>query len=279
MTTVQTMLNPPKRRRIAASTLCVLLAAASGVVGGCTKTTSRGRLDPPEMLVAPHDQTKGEALWAVVPIGNESGVSFVDTMAFSDTLVNVITEVRGVACVPMNRTIAALRMMGDRAINTPQAARALANFMGVDGVVIGSITAYDPYDPPKLGLTLALFSQEGRQEQEIIDPIKLQAAYTDQNQKSGSTYMEKPASVVSEYYDAANHQVLMDARRYGAGRTNAESAMGWKTSLLSMDMYTKFAAYQTVSRLLEQERLRLARGNAPAAGGEIELTPPQSPTR
>lgn len=263
MTTVQTMLNPWRARSVRA-TLALLAAGCAICVSGCFKSSTRGQLNPPEVLVAPSDPVKGEALWAVVPLNNESGVSFVDTLAFSDTLTQVISEVRGLACVPMNRTLAALRAMGNRPINTPQGVRALANFMGVDGVVIGSITAYDPYDPPKIGINLALFLRDTGRESEVIDPIKLQAAYTDAVKTTQTNYLEKPASTVSEHFDAASHDVQLEVRRFATGRTDPDSSLGWRTSFISMDLYRKFAAHQAVARLLESERLRLAQTSAAA---------------
>lgn len=254
MTTVQTMLLSRHTSALALGG-CLLAALA---LAACTKTSPRGRLDPPEVLTSPYDSVKGDALWAVVPLANESGVSTVDTLACSDTLVGVITETRGLTCVPMNRTLAALRALGNRPINSPQAARTLANIMGVDGVVLGSITAYDPYDPPKLGLTLALFIRDTGREDQAIDPIQLQSAYTDQSKTNPSQFLDRPASLVSEHFDAANHDVQLELRRYGTGRTNPDSSLGWRTGLISMELYTKFAAHQAVSRLLEHERLRLA---------------------
>ena len=266
MTTVQTMLMSRVTPRAIARLLTLgAVLALVPALPACTKSSTRGRLEPPEVLVAPGDPVKGDALWAVVPLNNESGVSFVDALAFSDTLAQVITEARGLTCVPMNRTLQALRAMGNRPINSPQAALMLANQMGVDGVVIGSITAYDPYEPPKIGLTLALFVRDTGREDEVIDPIKLQSAYTEQTRASQTNYLGKPASVVSEHFDAASHDVQLELRRFATGRTDPDSSMGWRTGIISMDLYTKFAAHQAVSRLLESERLRLAQPAQQAA--------------
>lgn len=257
MTTVQTMLNTRR-------TLCVTVAItlASAMLTACNQPKQRGRLEPPEVLVAPYDSVKGEPLWAVVPLVNESGVSVVDTLAMSDALVNRVTEVRGLSCLPMNRTIAGIRAMGNKPINSPAAARTLANILGVDGLLVGTITAYDPYDPPKLGMTLALFIRDTGREEQIIDPIRLQTAPTDQSRTMQTQFLEKPAAVVSEHYDSLNHEVQMDLKRYAMGRHDPDSAMGWRSGLVSMDLYSQFAAHQTLSRLLEAERLRLAQQTA-----------------
>lgn len=264
MTTVQTMLLSRHTSALALGG-CLLAALA---LAACTKTSPRGRLDPPEVLTSPYDSVKGDALWAVVPLANESGVSTVDTLACSDTLVGVITETRGLTCVPMNRTLAALRALGNRPINSPQAARTLANIMGVDGVVLGSITAYDPYDPPKLGLTLGLFSRD-RKAADPFDPMRLQSAYTDADYTIGSSrFADKPVAALSEHLDGANHAVQMDIKRFAAGRHDPRSSLGWRTYLASMTLYTEFAAHLAVSRLIEQERLRVGIPPVTAANAE-----------
>jgi len=55
----------------------------------------------------------------------------------------------------LNRTIAAMRALRMSDLKSPAEVRQLASELGVDGVIVGSITAWDPYDPPKLGIALA----------------------------------------------------------------------------------------------------------------------------
>lgn len=250
MTTVQTMLGTCR----AGLALIAALWMIAGFLSGCSGNDARV---PPQVLVAPYDSSQGEALWAVVPLANESGVSFADTDLVADALVAKLDEARGIACLPLNRTIAAMRARGMTALRSPGDARMLANTLGVDALVIGSITAYDPYSPPKLGLTLAVFAKENRPS-DGVDPMKLQTAYTDQDPKVRTQYLDRPIAAMSEHYDGANHEVQLALQRYAAGRHEPASALGWRGMLASMDLYVEFAAYQAVSRLLELERLRLA---------------------
>jgi hypothetical protein len=255
MTTVQTMRTPDfvsvRGLFLAAGAMLASLAVA---LSGCED--SRKALVAPEVLVAPYDTSKGEVLWAVAPLGNESGVSTVDTDMVADALVSKIDEIRGVSCLPLNRTFAAMRARNMRAIRTPGDARLLATTLGVDALLVGNITAYDPYNPPKLGLSLALYSRD-RGSADAFDPMKLKSSFTDYGQISRSQFADRPAAVVSEHLDGANHEVQMELQRYAQGRHDQSSALSWKSSLASMDLYTEFAAYFAVSRLLDQERLRL----------------------
>ena len=252
MTTVQTMFKLPPH-----SFLGVVVAAALTALASCGPK-ERGQLFVPSVQVSPYDSTRGNVLWAVVPLTNESGASFVDHMAVSDALVAKIAETRGLSCLPLNRTIAAMRALGSKSVNSPNQARALANALGADGLVVGSITAYDPYNPPKLGLNLALFTRDGAQVDQTIDPFGISIQYSEFMKRITTQYNERPSSVVTLHLDGANHEVLMDLKRYQIGRHDIDSAMGWRTALMNMDLYTQFAAYEAVGKLLDQERLRLA---------------------
>ncbi|MFN7022236.1 MAG: hypothetical protein ACK4WH_13040, partial [Phycisphaerales bacterium] len=189
--------------------------------------------------------------------GNESGVSFVETDLIADTLVAKINEVHGLSCLPLNRTLAAMRARNLTAIRSPADARLLAATIGADAVVVGNITAYDPYNPPKLGLSLAVFSRD-RQAADPFDPMRLRTSYSDSDYGvSNSRFADKPVAVISEHLDGASHDVQMNLSRYAAGRHDGESALGWKGHLSNMSLYTEFAAHHAIARLLEQERLRV----------------------
>ncbi len=237
----------------------LLLLAFALALPGCA--WDEKELVPPQVLVSPYDSLRGDVLWAVVPLANESGVSLVDTLAVSDSLCYTVGQVRGLAAVPMNRTLAVMNAKGMVGIRSPQEAKDLATALGVDGLIVGTITAWDPYNPPKIGLTLVLHAKDGSlgtERKGWVDPKKLSGAYneplTAENQSK-----DRPAAVVSEHLDAASHEVLMDLQAYARGRHDKESALGWKRYTASMELYTQFASYWTVRRLLEEERLRLAR--------------------
>jgi hypothetical protein len=253
MTTGQTM---PARARHAARRLSFALAL---LLAACA---AKGpRLTPPQELVAPYDTARGEVLWGVVPLRNESGASVVDALGVSDKVAAAAAQVRGVRAVPVNRTIAAMRALKLTEIKGPEDLQTLATEMGVDGLIVGSITAWDPYDPPKLGLALALYARPGamdRRGAEALDTRRLEYQPTDYQYFPRTTYKETPASVVSEYLDAKNHAVLEQLQSYAQGRHDPTSAYGWKRYTASMDLFTEFAAWHAVSRLLDHEWIRLA---------------------
>ncbi len=271
MTTGQTMLvccslrvarlRSPLRAAAAVLAACAVLVG----LGACAARTQQ--LTPPAVLSSPYDTSRGEVLWAVVPLRNETGTTTLDAFAISDKVVAAASQVRGVRALPLNRTIATMRALSMTQLADPADAKRLATEMGVDGLIVGSITAYDPYNPPTLGLSLALYARPGAMDTggvTTIDTRTLQYQPTDYHYFPRSSFKESPASVISVHLDGKNHQVLMDVQNYARGRHDPTSAYGWKRYLASMDLFTEFAAWHAVGRLIDHEWIRLARSTSPA---------------
>lgn len=260
MTTAQTM----HARRGLAGLVLWLLAAL-----GCSSGPAERPLVMPLTTVAPYDVRGGELLWAVVPLRNESGTVLADPLQVSDKVVAAVQEVEGIACLPLNRTLEAMRALNLQMVTTPAEVRALADALAVDGLVIGSITAWDPYDPPVLGMSLALYARGDAMRAEPaargLDTRALSARPAEVAFPA-SGYDDGPASVVSEHLDARNHETLMNVKGYAFGRADERRALGWMRYTASMDLYMEFGAHLVVRRLLARESERI--GPPIAAAGE-----------
>lgn len=231
----------------------LLLALA---LGGCAGPG----LDSPRMHASPYDASRGEPTWAVVPLRNESGTSLLAEDRISDAVVAAAAQTQGLRCLPLNRTLAAMRSLSMERVESPAQLRQLAAAMGADGIIVGSITEYDPYTP-KLGLALALYAPPGALasgRSEPVDPRHLTYQPTDYDYFEGAAFQDDPLAVVSVYLDGKNHQVQMDVKDYATGRHDRRSALEWKRYLAIMDLYTEFAAWHAVGRLLDHEWIRLA---------------------
>ncbi|QQS09778.1 MAG: hypothetical protein IPK69_03930 [Phycisphaerales bacterium] len=218
----------------------------------------KSKLTAPEITLSPYGSLR-EVLWAVVPPTNESGTTLVNPLDMGDTLVQAIEEAQGLRCVPLNRTLDAMRALEMPAVRTPGDARRLGAAMGVDGIVVGTLTAYDPYTPT-LGLSLALFARPGSPGAGGGEPLKpwiLEGAATEPT-ANGRVFSDRPQSTASMILDAKNHQVLMDLRRYATGRSDDDSALGWRRYTKSMALYSQFACHKAVEELLRSEWSRLA---------------------
>jgi hypothetical protein len=244
----------------------VVLLASMLTGGGCAGTPPP-ELTTPEVLVSPYQADRSQPLWAVAPLRNESGTSVVESMEMCDELVARVSEVRGLAAIPMNRVIATMRAIGMREVNTPGDARTLAQALGVDSIIVGSVTSWDPYDPPRIGLTLGLFGRgPSSPAQGGLDTRELEGSATE---LTPTRFDDRPLSVIVAHYDARNHEVLMSVQRYAAGRTDYRAPLGWRSYTANMDQYVQFVAFQSLSQLLDAERLRIARAAPPRAKGQM----------
>ncbi|MCC6660313.1 MAG: hypothetical protein IT437_05450 [Phycisphaerales bacterium] len=256
MTSEQAMLTKPATRSPARPAARLALALPL-ILGACAR--HQPGLVAPETLASPYLAARGEVLWAVAPLRNESGSSLPDIAAITDKVVAAAAQVRGVRALPLNRTIAAMRALNMQGIATPDEARQLAAEMGADGIIIGTVTAYDPYDPPALGLSLALYMRpESGRSAADLDSRALTSSPTEPP-RPHSNFTGSPSAVTSEHLDAKNHQVQMDIQRYATGRLDGNSALGWRRYVVSMDLFSEFAAWHAVGRLLDQEWVRLGR--------------------
>ncbi|QYK46838.1 MAG: hypothetical protein KF838_08565 [Phycisphaeraceae bacterium] len=268
MTTAPTMLRSRVSRAISRlgtpliASCCTLFALVA-----CSGTQTERVLTPPRVLVAPYDTTRGETLWAVAPLRNESGTTLIDGFEITDKVILAVEEVRGIRCLPLNRVIETMRSLEMMAVRTPDDAQRLASALRVDGLIVGSITAYDPYNPPRIGLALALYSNSAGSGTNL-DTRTLSTQATDASRQHARS-SQSPSTVVSAMLDGANHQVLMDVKTYAQGRHDDRSALGWEIYLASMDRYAQFAAHHVVDRLVQNEWLRLTND----AGRQAQAAP------
>lgn len=238
----------------------LFLALLAPLHAGCV-SAPRDKLDTPTITVSPYDPLGGDMLFAVIPPRNESGTTLVDPFAIADDLVAAVQQVDGLRCLPVNRTIAALRAEQLDGVSTPAEVRRLAERLGVDGVLVGSVTAWDPYQPPVLGLSLALYLRPGALDSRLapgIDVRELRYQPTEWSYFPASQFGDQPASSVSLHIDGRNHEIQKSIVRYAVGRDDTRMPMGWRRYLDSMPMFTRFATHHAVARVLDHEAVRLS---------------------
>ena len=244
------------------------VTAVSLSLGGCQ---AKPDLDAPRFTISPYDQARGELLWAVAPLRNESATTTVDPLAMSDKVVEALEQVHGIRALPMNRTLETMRAIRMPMIRTPADANRLAEALGVDAIVVGAITAYDPYDP-RLGLALTVVPRTSAMngmaqlETGTLDARAVQSSPTEIRQSAA--VLGDPTSSASLLFDGKNQAVQMDIRSYAEGRADKESAAGWRRYLRSVDLFSEFAAYRTVDQLVQAETLRLAKMHPKAKQNE-----------
>jgi len=213
-----------------------------------------------ENLSAPYGDRQ---VWAVAPLRNESGSLHADGLKTADQLAQRLETVMGLDVLPVNRVLAAMQSLQMQEIASTEDAIKLRGVLGTDGLVVGTITAYDPYDPPKLGLTIELYVDPFRKSLGGTDVRKLVRAATDEmSLPTKPNRPSQPVSVVSGFYDAADplvHEKLLNyASRSGGDEDDQGPARVWRLYQIDMSLYTEFVTYLVSQQLLRVEEQRLA---------------------
>src|SRR5438270_1998283 len=135
-------MNQPVRRR--ASTI-VIAAALLG--WGLTSTGCSH--EPPPYGVERGTRLPGlrRQAWAVAPVLNLSGEKAVDPILQADLLYQQLQQVEGLTVIPVNRTAEAMAALHWDKIQSEQQAAIVCEMLGCDGLIVATVTAYDPYNP------------------------------------------------------------------------------------------------------------------------------------
>lgn len=244
------------------------------LLGGCTANPWVQRETGP----TPNSLYADRVVWAVVPLRNESGTATADGSRMADDLANLLQTVDNIDVLPVNRVIAAMEVLELPQLRTPVDVMHLARTLGVDAIVVGSITAYDPYDPPKVGLQIELYQASSKLHSPDVDVRQLMSASTASTAPPpgiipGTIH---PVSVASAMLDASNPHVRNRLRAYASGRgghqpltkswwkriavssgVTQKDDTDWHLYRINMNLFTQYVSAELIERLLQSESLRL----------------------
>jgi len=125
--------------------VCVLLAAA--VLPGCL-IVDVGVTNP----------VPGISTVAVVPFFNQSDERTVNGRLLASHYTSELQKTPGLEVIPVGVVETTMRQYGLQDLAGPEDAARLALLLKADAVVIGTVTEYSPYYPPRLGLSVAWYS-------------------------------------------------------------------------------------------------------------------------
>ncbi len=235
--------------RMIAAGLVVVAFAASLIVtsGGCQKPP------PPygreASLTLPGIRRQ---VWAVAPAINLSGQREVDPLLQADLAYQQCQQINGLTVIPVNRVVEVYAGLRIERIQTQEQATAVCEILGCDALVIPTITAFDPYEPPKFGGSLQLF----RGPRFIAPPEEAEAeeaaAAAAAARANGAKV--KPATFLQAVgmFDASNGSVRDAVLDYAKGRHDPLGPMGTKEYFVSMDRYCGFAYHALLHDLLTE---------------------------
>lgn len=228
--------------------------AALALMPGCESRPSE------QTLVAPYGARQ---VWAVVPLRNESASSYADGYRIADELAVVFEKVEGIDVLPVNRVLQAMQGLKMEAVRSREDAIKLREVLGVDALIVGTVTAYDPYDPMRMGLALDLYAAPADGEQQGLDIRGL--SWTPTSDGAGierqTLYRhDQPVTTVSAVFSAASPSVRdrLDAFAYGRG-TSGVWDHDRRLYTLNMNLFIEFVSHEMGSHLVWAEWKRFAR--------------------
>lgn len=230
--------------------------AALALLPGC------GPRPQEQHLIAPYGQRQ---VWAVVPLRNESASQYADGFRIADELAVVFEKVQGIDVLPVNRVIQAMDSLELDAVRSREDAIKLREVLGVDGLVVGSVTSYDPYDPMRMGLALDLYAAPGNSEDSSLDIRGLSWAPTSDAAGIDRRTLyrnDQPVTTVSGVFSAASPAVreLLQDFAYGRG-TSGNHRHDLRLHTLDMNLYTQFVSHEMGSQLMWAEWQRFVRNH------------------
>lgn len=237
----------------------VMLALAIGMLmlTGCN--LPKKAADRTDNLASPYTTRR---LLAVAPLVNQSGALGADGLRMADLITGRIDSIANLDALPVNRVLAAMAALKiDRVSNLHQAQQ-IIRMLGVDGLIVGVITAWDPYDPPKIGMAIELYTDDRVERDELINISRLVSAATGDaagQAPADTSQIHQPINQVSAYLNASDPWVREEIEQYGAGRgpENTNAAADWRRYRTNMNLFSEYVSHAMFRRLLHAETVRL----------------------
>src|SRR5580698_9957974 len=135
-------------RRMRSIRVCVAAALLVGVSSCVMPPPPYGQENPLRL------HTHAHPLWAIAPALNLSGQPQVDPLLQADLLYEQLQAVDNITVIPVNRVVAVFAALRIEKVETEQQAVIVCQQLGCDGLIVPTVTAYDPYNPPKFGVAL-----------------------------------------------------------------------------------------------------------------------------
>ncbi len=185
---------------------------------------------------------------AVAPAINLSGSADFDVNRFADLMASELSYGKGITVIPVSRVMAMLDAKGLHSVESPTVALELVKLLGANAMLVFSVTEYDPYDPPSIGITAQLFGQRPGQGSGL-DPIALSRSsrVTAQTRRGAS---KRVLAQTQRVFDATHDGVVEDIKRFASQRDADDSPYGWKKYVVSQQAYVRYCCYATIRDLL-----------------------------
>src|SRR5689334_12575062 len=225
-----------------------------GAGSGCTEKVPPYGVERQAAYVSP---LRKREIWAVAPAVNLSGYRDADPLLQADIVFQQLQQVRGLTIIPVNRVVEVYATLKIDKVQSSEQAALVCDLLGCDALVVPTVTAYDPYDPPKLGASIQLLSRPMTFVRPVnVDPRDLarQAAPKAVDPTPTAPHMDMVQAV--GMFDASNGSVREALNGYVTGRHDPVGPMGSKEYLASMDRYCSFVYHELIGDVLNKAAIR-----------------------
>lgn len=197
--------------------------------------------------------TQDRQIWAVAPAINLSGQEQVNPILQADLLYEQLQQVNGITVIPVNRVIEVYASLQIQKVQSEDQAALVCNLLGCDGLIVPTVTIYDPYNPPKFGAALHLFTPSGNFARPASVDVRALARSMTPGTNESIPHPAKFRQAVG-MFDAANGSVRSALKDYADGRHDPVGPLGHKEYLVSMDRFVGFAYLTLIEELVRSAR-------------------------
>jgi hypothetical protein len=192
--------------------------------------------------------------WAVAPAIDLSGQR-VDPILQADILYQQLQQVDGLNVIPVNRVVQVYTTLRIAQVQSEEQAAIVCDLLNCDSICVASISAYDPYEPPKFGAAIQVFRKEG-----LAGGSARPAAEVDPRLlvRRASPVGPNPAPASQRFvqvvgmFDAANGSTRDALFRYAQGRNDPIGPLKERTYLVEMDRFCGFVYASLIEQLLRK---------------------------
>lgn len=190
----------------------------------------------------------------VAPMMNLSTSANVDTVEVTKAFASELEQVEGVNVVPLGRVYQYLSVNNMATVGSPEEARALAQVFKAQATLVGAVTEYDPYDPPRMGLSVQMYAVAGlpaASGSEGFDPVssaRSAVPFPVTDDASG-----RPRDMVSRVFSGRDLEVKNLAKLYAKRRLSDNSPYGWRRFLVDQREYQRLCCYGVIREMLGEE--------------------------
>ena len=207
-------------------------------------------------------QRRGEKLYnslvgvqtiVVAPAMNLSTSSNVNITDVTNAMASELGQVEGVNVVPLGRVVQYLADNKLATVGSPEEARELARVFGAQATIVMAVTEYDPYNPPRMGLAVQMYTAGDLPAPAATDGFDPVAASRSAAPFAVGEAANRPRDMISRVYSGRNAETEILAKRYSRERMADDTPYGWRRFLVDQSEFQRLCCYGIIREMMGEE--------------------------